>query len=153
MQAVEASLLHVLAGSELVAFVASRDLMSSHEFYGGVLGLERVEATPFANVYDVGGTMLRITEVKTVACAPYTVLGWNVADIQASVESLSVSGVGFNRYDGMDQDNAGIWSAPGGARVAWFDDPDGNTLSLSELPGPDDQERIAGARSRTTRRG
>lgn len=123
-------------GSKLVAFVASRDLVSSHKFYGGVLGLDRVEATPFANVYDVGGTMLRVTEVETVATVPYTVLGWNVADIQASVHSLSVSGVVFNRYSGVDQDNTGIWSAPGGAQVAWFDDPDGNTLSLSELPGP-----------------
>ncbi|MGO9975847.1 MAG: VOC family protein [Solirubrobacteraceae bacterium] len=126
----------MLDGSHLVAFVGSRDLASSNEFYAGALGLERVESTPFANVYDVGGTMLRVTEVKTVTSAPYTVLGWNVADIKASVESLLASGVAFKRYDGMDQDDAGIWTAPGGAKVVWFEDPDGNTLSLSQLSAP-----------------
>jgi catechol 2,3-dioxygenase-like lactoylglutathione lyase family enzyme len=124
----------VLDGSELVAFVGSRDLEESNGFYAGILGLKRVEATSFANLYDVDGTMLRVTEVETVARAPYTVLGWNVANIQASVDVLAASGLVFKRYEGMDQDDAGVWTAPGGARIVWFEDPDGNTLSLSQLP-------------------
>lgn len=109
----------------MVAFAGSRDLAKSDQFYAGILGLERVEATPFANLYDVDGTMLRVTEVETVARAPYTVHGWNVADIQASVKALAASGLAFERYEGMDQDDAGIWTSPGGAQMAWFEDPDG----------------------------
>jgi predicted enzyme related to lactoylglutathione lyase len=66
--------------------------------------------------------------------APYTVLGWTVADIEAAVDELAGRGVTFNRYDGMGQDDRGIWTAPGGARIAWFKDPDGNTLSVSQNP-------------------
>jgi catechol 2,3-dioxygenase-like lactoylglutathione lyase family enzyme len=115
-----------------VAFIASRDLEVSGQFYGGVLGLEMVESSPFANVYDANGTQLRVTHVESLAQAPYTVLGWRVTDIAAAVGELRRSGVQFNSYDGMDQDENGVWTAPGGARIAWFADPDGNTLSLQQ---------------------
>jgi catechol 2,3-dioxygenase-like lactoylglutathione lyase family enzyme len=124
----------VLEAAELVAFVPSRDLSISESFYRDVLGLELVESTSFANVFAAGGSTLRVTRVEELAPAPYTVLGWSVPDVAAAVDSLGARGVVFKRYDRMEQDTAGIWTAPGGARVAWFEDPDGNTLSLSQLP-------------------
>jgi catechol 2,3-dioxygenase-like lactoylglutathione lyase family enzyme len=122
----------VLERAELVAFVGTRDLRLSDRFYGGLLGLALVDSGPYANVYDTGGAPLRVTLVEDVARAPYTVLGWNVPDIASAIESLAARGVGFTRYEGLEQDAVGIWTAPGGARVAWFQDPDGNTLSLSQ---------------------
>jgi predicted enzyme related to lactoylglutathione lyase len=85
-------------------------------------------------MFRAGATRLRVTRVDEVVPAPYTVLGWAVADIEATVGELSERGVEFVRYDGMTQDALGAWSAPSGARVAWFRDPDGNTLSITEMP-------------------
>jgi catechol 2,3-dioxygenase-like lactoylglutathione lyase family enzyme len=124
----------VLSGAELVAFLGSRDLRVAEGFYRDVLGLELVESTSFASVFDAYGTTLRVTRVEEPARAQYTVLGWSVPDVGAAVESLAGRGVAFERYDGLEQDEAGIWTAPGGARIAWFRDPDGNVLSLSQLP-------------------
>jgi catechol 2,3-dioxygenase-like lactoylglutathione lyase family enzyme len=121
----------------LVAFAATTDLERSHAFYGGVLGLERTEASPFANAYDVGGTSLRVTRVERVAPAPYTVLGWRVDDVSAAIAALGARGVAVRRLAGVEQDDDGVWTAPGGARIAWFEDPDGNLLSLTEPPGSD----------------
>jgi predicted enzyme related to lactoylglutathione lyase len=83
-------------------------------------------------VLDAHGTMLRVTAVHEVARAGYTVLGWRVADIAVATRELAARGVIFLRYEGMGQDEHGIWTAPGGAQVAWFADPDGNTLSLTQ---------------------
>ena len=124
----------MLPDAELVAFVATRDLEGAARFYGGVLGLEPIESTPFANVYDAGGTTLRVTRVDEVAAAPYTVLGWKVPDVEAAIGALSARGVEFKRFDGVEQDEHGVWTAPGGSRIAWFADPDGNTLSLQQAP-------------------
>jgi catechol 2,3-dioxygenase-like lactoylglutathione lyase family enzyme len=117
-----------LACAHLVAFVATTDLQRSHEFYGGVLGLERMEASGFANAYPG----LRVTRVSERAPAAYTVLGWSVPDLSAAMTALAEKGIEFKRFLGMEQDAAGVWLAPGGSRVAWFEDPDGNTLSLQE---------------------
>jgi predicted ester cyclase/predicted enzyme related to lactoylglutathione lyase len=119
----------------LVAFVPTADLERSHAFYGGVLELERVQESPFANAYDVQGTVLRATLVDEPARAPYTVLGWSVADLVEEIDRLSDRGASFKRYPTLEQDAAGVWTAPGGSRIAWFEDPDGNTLSLQEAPG------------------
>lgn len=127
----------MLDGAELVAFVATIDLDRSDGFYRGMLGLHHVETTPFANVYEVGGTTLRVTLVESRVAAPYTVLGWQVADIGATVAKLAAGGIAVRRFDGMGQDEAGIWTAPGGARIAWFDDPDGNVLSVSQKGPPE----------------
>ncbi len=124
----------MLATSPLVAFIATARPEQARAFYGGVLGLEMMEDSPFALVFDCGATMLRVQKVERVDPAPYTSLGWRVADVAAEVEALARRGVRFRRYPGMEQDAAGIWAAPGGARVAWFADPDGNTLSLTQLP-------------------
>jgi predicted enzyme related to lactoylglutathione lyase len=98
-----------------------------------VLGLHHIETTPLANVYDVGGTTLRVTLVQQRAPAPYTVLGWQVADVAATVATLTAGGIAMKRVEGIGQDEAGIWTAPGGARIAWFDDPDGNVLSVGQM--------------------
>jgi catechol 2,3-dioxygenase-like lactoylglutathione lyase family enzyme len=119
-----------LAGARLTAFVGVSDLDAAELFYSGVLGLSLEDARPFALVAHVGGTQLRITAVEVVRAAPYTVLGWRVDDIEGAVVELVAKGVRLNRYPGMAQDGRGIWTSPDGARVAWFNDPDGNTLSL-----------------------
>ncbi len=82
------------------------------------------------------GTMLRLTLVERAVAAPYTVLGWNVVDIVSMTDQLTARGVLFTRYEGMGQDERGIWTAPGGAKIAWFLDPDGNNLSLTEFAAP-----------------
>ena len=121
-----------LGAAQLVAFAATTDLDVSHAFYDGVLGLERVEASSFANAYDVAGTQLRVTRVERLAGAPYTVLGWRVVDIEATVAALRAAGVAFHRYAGIEQDEHDTWRAPGGSRIAWFADPDANVLSLQQ---------------------
>jgi hypothetical protein len=92
-----------------------------------------VSEDPFALVFDAHGTMLRVTNVAEVAAAQYTVLGWEVPNILAATKDLSAAGVKFERYPGLPQDELGIWTAPSGAKVAWFKDPDGNTLSLTQF--------------------
>jgi catechol 2,3-dioxygenase-like lactoylglutathione lyase family enzyme len=127
----------ILTDTPLVAFVASTDLDRSHTFYGGVLGLRRVEATPFANVYAARGGHLRVTAVPRLTPAEYTVLGWQVPAIDATLDALAARGVAFKHYRGIDQDDTGTWTAPGGSRIAWFQDPDGNVLSLQQPPAED----------------
>ncbi|HEX4221774.1 MAG TPA: VOC family protein [Pseudonocardiaceae bacterium] len=120
------------AGSTM-AFVGVSDLDRAERFYGETLGLELDDQRPFALVAQVGGTELRITAVEQVRAAPYTVLGWGVADIDATVDLLTLRGIEFTRYEGMEQDARGIWTSPSAARIAWFLDPDGNNLSLTQF--------------------
>ncbi|MGI9006393.1 MAG: VOC family protein [Streptosporangiaceae bacterium] len=117
----------------LIGFVGVSDLDRARRFYGDTLGLPITDESPFAIVADANGTMLRLTVVEQPAAAPYTVLGWNVADIGSVMDQLTGRGVQFTRYDGMGQDERGVWTAPQGAKVAWFLDPDGNNLSLTEF--------------------
>ncbi len=126
-----------LGGAALVAFVGVGDLDRAQEFYGGLLGIPLADERPYALVGVVGGAVLRITLVPAVVPAPYTVLGWTVTDLAATVAGLDRAGVRLARFDGLDQDAAGVWAAPGGARVAWFTDPDGNLLSLTQSPSAD----------------
>jgi catechol 2,3-dioxygenase-like lactoylglutathione lyase family enzyme len=119
-----------IGDARIVSFVSVSDLDAAELFYGGVLGLSLEDARPFALVADTGATQLRITAVDDVRAAPYTVLGWQVDDIEGTVDELVAKGVRFHRYDGMDQDDRGIWTAPSGARIAWFHDQDLNTLSI-----------------------
>ena len=123
----------MLGACDLIAFAATTDLDRARAFYEDVLGLPVTERTDFACVFDSGGTMLRVTAVPAVAQPGYTVLGWRVTGITAVVRELAANGVVFLRFDAMDQDGDGIWTTPGGDRVAWFGDPDGNTLSLTEF--------------------
>jgi catechol 2,3-dioxygenase-like lactoylglutathione lyase family enzyme len=118
--------------AKLVAFVATRDAARARRFYAETLGLGIVSEDDFALVFDANGTTVRVVKVEAVALAPYTVLGWEVRDIAATVNALGARGVSFERYGFLEQDARGIWTAPGGARVAWFKDPDGNVLSVSQ---------------------
>jgi len=124
----------MLGSSAVVAFVGVADLVRAAGFYGGVLGLDLRDESPYALVADTGSGMLRITAVDAPVRAPYTVLGWRVVDLPGVVDGLVAAGVEFVRYDGMGQDGRGIWHAPSGAQVAWFTDPDANLLSLTAFP-------------------
>lgn len=119
---------------KVVTFVATKNPQQAKLFYGEKLGLKFMTDDGFALVFDIDGIMLRIARVKDFEPAAYTVLGWEVTAIEEKVSQLSAKGVSFERFPGMPQDERGIWSAPGGAKVAWFKDPDGNILSLSEHP-------------------
>jgi predicted enzyme related to lactoylglutathione lyase len=123
----------LLATSDVIAFASTTDLTRARMFYETVLGLPVIEANAYACVFDANGTMLRITPVAEVANPGYTVLGWRVADIGETVTRLESLGVAFARYDGMEQDARGVWTTPNGDRIAWFTDPDGNVLSLTEF--------------------
>lgn len=123
----------MLGPARLIGFVPTTDLERAQRFYRDVLGLTPMEATPYACVFDSGGTMLRVTKVGKLTPQPFTVAGWSVDDIRAAVTSLAAAGVVFERFDGMDQDHTGVWTTPNGDAVAWFKDPDGNTLSLTQF--------------------
>jgi catechol 2,3-dioxygenase-like lactoylglutathione lyase family enzyme len=116
-----------------IAFIATRDPARAKTFYEQTLGLRLVsDELPFALVFDLHGIMLRVTPVRELTSAPYTVLGWEVPDITGAAQALQAGGVAFERYPGLEQDELGVWTSPSGARVAWFKDPDGNTLSISQ---------------------
>ena len=116
----------------LVGFVATAEPLAARRFYEGVLGLRLVEDSPFALVFAAGATTVRVQKVESVTAAAYTALGWEVEDISAAVEALSNRGVKFEHFPGMSQDDAGVWRTPDGSSVAWFRDPDGHTLSLTQ---------------------
>jgi len=116
-----------------MAFLGTTNGERARAFYEGTLGLAVTSDDGFALAVDANGTMLRIQKVGPFEPHPFTSLGWDVKDIEAVVASLQERGVTFERFAGMDQDERGIWSAPSGARVAWFKDPDGNTLSITQL--------------------
>lgn len=126
----------MLGSAALVAFAPTTDLDRAQAFYGTTLGLALVTRDGFACQFDAHGTPLRVSLVDTLTPAPGTVLGWVVPDIHAAVRGLADRGVTFARYDGMGQDDDGVWTAPSGDCVAWFHDPDGNTLSLTEEARP-----------------
>ncbi|HEX2317771.1 MAG TPA: VOC family protein [Streptosporangiaceae bacterium] len=123
----------MLDRSAVIAFAAATDLDRAREFYQGTLGLTLVDQNPIACVFDVCGTMLRVTAVAQVATPGYTILGWRVDDIDGTLAGLRARGVSFTRYEQLGQDDNSIWMAPNGDRIAWFTDPDGNTLSLTEF--------------------
>ncbi|WP_158821640.1 VOC family protein [Granulicella sp. S156] len=119
----------------IIGFVTIVDVPRAKDFYQNTLGLRLIlEEPPFALVFEANGIMLRLGMAKERPPAHGTVLGWQVPEITATVKSLAQAGVRFERYEGMDQDESGIWTSPTGAKVAWFKDPDGNTLSISEHP-------------------
>jgi catechol 2,3-dioxygenase-like lactoylglutathione lyase family enzyme len=123
----------MLNSSNVVAFVATSKPESAKGFYEQTLGLRLILDDAFAIVFDANGVMLRVQKVQEHTPPPYTVLGWDVADIHASVKELSGRGVSCERYEWLEQDDAGVWTALSGAKIAWFKDPDGNTLSLTQF--------------------
>ena len=118
-----------------VGFIPTTQPEAARKFYEETLGLRFISDDQFAMVFRVGsgeGTMLRITRAPSFTPMPFTIYGWEVDDMQGTVAELTAKGVELQRYGFLEQDEQGIWSAPGGAAVAWFKDPDGNTLSLSK---------------------
>ena len=123
----------MLTKSKLICFAATTKPAEAKAFYGDTLGLSLEDDGPFALVFDANGTMLRVQKVRKILPAAFTTLGWEVGDIRSTIQRLCKKGVRFERYDGMPQDESGIWTTPDGSKVAWFKDPDGNILSLTEF--------------------
>ena len=124
----------ILAASKLTAFVATVNPARAKAFYKDTLGLTLVSEDNFAIVFNANGTPIRVTTVHEIVIAGYTVLGWEVADIEATLTALTNKGVRFEKFPGLPQAENGIWDAPSGARIAWFKDPDGNLLSIAQMP-------------------
>ena len=133
----------MLGSSRLVAFLPSRDLGVAKRFFTQTLGLPLLAIEPGALTYKVEGTALRVTHVKEFTPQPFTVLGWWVEDIHATVDALAAAGVELLRYPQFEQDERGLWTPPGSrSRVAWFEDPDGYVLSVTGF-GPGEKGRPA----------
>ena len=134
----------MLGTADIVAFVPTRNPQRAREFFEQTLGLAFVSADPFAIVFDANGVTLRVADVSTVPDykpAPFTILGWHVPNAEDAAHALAAKGVTFERIQGMEQSPSGVWTSPSGAKVAWFKDPDGNILSITEFaaasaPGP-----------------
>jgi catechol 2,3-dioxygenase-like lactoylglutathione lyase family enzyme len=124
----------MLGSEQLVAFVPTKDQKQARSFYQGTLGLSFVSEDSFAVVIDANGTRVRVANVPDFKPAQFTILGWQVSDIEQVVTELEAKGIVFERYGFKDQDERGIWSSPSGSKVAWFKDPDGNVLSVSAQP-------------------
>jgi catechol 2,3-dioxygenase-like lactoylglutathione lyase family enzyme len=124
----------MLSQSPLVCFIATADAERARAFYQDKLGLTLIDDGGYALVFDANGTQLRVQRVDAVAPHAYTALGWELGDLAAGVRALAAKGVAVARFPGLPLDADGIWDTPDGSRVAWFHDPDGNTLSLSQPP-------------------
>ena len=122
----------MIGKNSLIAFLATSNAQRARTFYSRILGLRLVEDDQFALVFDAAGVPLRIQKVDTVHPQSFTALGWQVPSIRRAITGLAKRGVVFERYEFMDQDEQGVWIAPSGTKVAWFKDPDGNLLSISE---------------------
>jgi len=122
----------MLSASKLVGFVPTKDSQKARAFYEGKLGFQFVSDDQFALVMRAGDTMIRIAKAQDFTPAPYTVLGWEVQDIDAIVRWLTQRGVVFEKYPFVQDRELGIWTTPGGDKVAWFKDADGNVLSVSQ---------------------
>lgn len=118
-----------------IAFIATDDPEGSATFYREAIGLELVEDTPFALVFDDGGMMLRIQKITAAEPVSHTVHGWEVRDISAEMARLASHGVEFSRFEGLGQDEGGVWTSPDGHKICWFRDPSGNNLSLTQFAG------------------
>jgi catechol 2,3-dioxygenase-like lactoylglutathione lyase family enzyme len=126
----------MLGNAKIVAFVPTTDFQRARAFYEGVLGLRFIDDDGFAMVLDAGGITIRVSKAGDFTPAPFTILGWAVEEIEAVVTALTAHGVHFERYGFFEQDPLGIWTAPSGDKVAWFKDPDGNVLSVSQHAHP-----------------
>ena len=118
--------------SKLIGFIPTRNADRALNFYQNLLGLRFVSDDAFAIVFESNGNTIRLVRIEDFTPAPYTILGWEVEDVESTVKELAAKGLTFQRYSFLEQSEEGIWTAPGGAKIAWFHDPDGNTLSLSQ---------------------
>ena len=115
-----------------VCFILTADRAKAKPFYAEVLGLKLIAEEDFGVVFDLGGgATLRLTDIKDHKPGPHTVMGWEVPDIRAAMAALRAKGVTFQIYEGFGQDEEGVWSFQS-TRLAWFNDPEGNNLSLAQ---------------------
>jgi catechol 2,3-dioxygenase-like lactoylglutathione lyase family enzyme len=123
----------VLTDATVIAFAATTQPEQALAFYRDTLGLALIEESPYALVFRAGKTMLRVQRVAAFEPHPFTALGWDVPDIRATVAELAARNVETMKVEFIEQDDAGIWWTPNGDGIAWFKDPDGNTLSLTQF--------------------
>ena len=116
----------------LIGFIPTRNAEAARQFFEGVLGLRFISDDGFALVFESASNLVRVVRMSEFTPAPYTIVGWESADLEQDVRALTQQGVRFERYPALRQDEEDIWTAPTGDKVAWFKDPDGNTLSLSQ---------------------
>ncbi len=122
----------MLADKELKAFVPTVDPHKAKAFYRDVLGLTLLSEDEYALEFNANGTLLRVIIVPQLTPHPFTALGWNLPDIRQTIAELNAKGIYCEKYSFFEQDEQGVWFSPGGSKVAWFKDPDGNLLSLTE---------------------
>ena len=122
----------MFSDKKLKAFVPTTNSKKAKTFYKDLLGLTLLSEDNYALEFDANGTLLRITIVQELIPQSFTILGWNVPDIYKVIKSLNEKGIECNKYDFLEQDSLGVWKSPGGSKVAWFKDPDGNVLSVTE---------------------
>ncbi len=121
----------MLADAEVIGFIPVRSIESATQFYCGLLGLPIVRNDGFALVLSARGIKLRCVAVSDHTPQPFTIFGWEVDDVNVAVRELGLAGIPSLRYQSLAQDEDGVWTAPDGSKVAWFNDPDGNILSVS----------------------
>lgn len=124
----------MVEGNQIMAFVPVANADRARGFYRDALGLKLISEDHFALVFDVEGVMLRATLMSEFTPQPFTVLGWQVSDAGGLAQKLVNGGIELLRFPGMSQDEHGLWHAPSGAVIGWFKDPDGNVLSITQLP-------------------
>lgn len=122
----------MLGTTNIIAFVPARDSEKARAFYEDVLGLRFIKDDGFALVLDANGIMVRIVKMQQFTPVQFTILGWEVSHIEDAVRGLQKRGIHFEIFGFFKQDELGIWTAPSGDKVAWFKDPDGNILSVSQ---------------------
>ncbi len=123
----------MLYNASIKAFVPTTKPAEAKLFYKDMLGLKLLSEDDYALEFEANGILLRVTIVPELKPHAFTILGWNVPDISSTIKSLNEKGVQFKKYDFMEQDSLGIWTSPNGSKVAWFNDLDGNVLSLTEI--------------------
>ena len=122
----------MLANQTLRAFIPTVKRLEAKTFYQDILGLSLISEDEYALEFNSNGVLLRVTTVPDLVPHQFTSLGWNVSDIVSIIRELNKKGVFCERYNYFEQDDLGVWKAPSGTKVAWFKDPDGNVLSLTE---------------------
>lgn len=122
----------MISSGKLMGFLATHDYERAKQFFVGKLGAKFVSQDQFALAVEIGGHQIRVVKIPDFAPVKWTVLGWEVTDVTATVKWLAERGVSTEKYPFVADKELGIWEAPSGAKVAWFKDPDGNVLSVSQ---------------------
>lgn len=124
----------MLLEPRIITFLPITDAANAKNFYENILGLNMISEDEYALEFERNGTCLRLTIVPQLTPQPFTVLGFQIDQIESQIKSLSSKGVVFEEYKNLNQNHLGIWTSPSKAKIAWFKDPDGNLISLTERP-------------------